>query len=399
MCIRDSINAEYMGQIIIGDIFMRNRLKIFLATIMVVVFTLIMFIGCSKTKDNTMTKIRLNEVTRSVFYAPMYIAMSEGFFKENGIDIELQTGQGADKVMQAVLSNSADIGFCGPEQVIYINIQGREDNPVVFAQLTQKDGSFLVGRTKEDNFNWQSLKGKDVIGGRPGGVPAMALEYAMKLNKINPDTDCNMVTNIDFAATAGAYKGGTGDYVALFEPTASVLEKEGTGYILASVGEESGTIPYTCFFATNSYMKENPELIEKFTDAIYKGQKWYFSHSTEEIADSIIEYFPGTDKETIMTVVDNYKKIDALSHNPKLKEEEMDRLMDIIIEYDSSLISKRPDFNKIVDNSYSERVIKQLTFFQMKRWRNKDGFIKNRKHFNELSYYQGRNQSFRGYKF
>lgn len=337
---------------------MKRKLKAAISVIMISVFTAMMFIGCGKSEDKTMTKVRLNEVTRSVFYAPMYIAMSEGYFEQNGIQIDLQTGQGADKVMQAVLSNSADIGFCGPEQVIYINLQGREDKPVVFAQLTQKDGSFLVGRTDEKNFDWKNLEGKDIIGGRPGGVPAMALEYSMKQNGINPDTDANMVTNIDFAATAGAFKGGTGDYVALFEPTASVLEKEGTGHILASVGEESGVIPYTCFFATSSYMKENPEVIEKFTEAIYKGQKWYFSHSSEEIADKIIDYFPGTDKDTIVTVIDNYKKIDALAHNPAIKEEDLNRLMDIIIEYDSSLIPQKPAFNTIVDNSYAEKATK-----------------------------------------
>lgn len=260
--------------------------------------------------------------------------------------------------MQAVLSKSADIGFCGPEQTIYINNQGREDYPVLFAQLTQKDGSFLVGRTKEDNFKWDNIKGKSVIGGRPGGVPAMALEYSMKKNNINPKTDVNMVTNIDFAATAGAFKGGTGDYVALFEPTASTLQKEGTGNILASVGEESGLIPYTCFFSTKSYMDKNPQVIQGFTNAIYKGQEWFFSHSTEEVADSIIEYFPGTDKTTIMTVIDNYKKIDAIAHTPGIKEENLNRLMDIISDYDASLMPQRPEFSKIVDNSYAEKAAK-----------------------------------------
>lgn len=184
---------------------MKRKLKTVISVIMISIFAVMMFVGCGKSQDKALTKVRLNEVTRSVFYAPMYIAMSEGYFEQNGIQIDLQTGQGADKVMQAVLSNSADIGFCGPEQVIYINQQGREDKPVVFAQLTQKDGSFLVGRTDEKNFDWKNLKGKDIIGGRPGGVPAMALEYAMKKNGVNPDTDANMVTNIDFAATAGAF--------------------------------------------------------------------------------------------------------------------------------------------------------------------------------------------------
>lgn len=337
---------------------MKKKLKVLTALFISCVTAISMF-GCSssKTTEGKVT-VRLNEVTRSVFYAPMYVAISQGFFEENGIEIDLQTGQGADKTMQAVLSDSADIGFSGPEQVIYINNQGREDYPVLFGQLTQKDGSFLVGRAKDYNFKWENIKGKDVIGGRPGGVPAMALQYSMKKNNIDPKTDVNMVTNIDFAATAGAFKGGTGDYVALFEPTASVLEKEGTGTILASVGEESGLIPYTCFYTTKSYMDKNPEVVQGFTNAIYKGQEWFFSHSTEEVADSIIEYFPGTDKETIMTVIDNYKKIDAIAHTPEIKEENLDRLMDIIADYDPSLMPERPEFSKIVDNSYAEKAAK-----------------------------------------
>ena len=185
---------------------MRKKLKVLTALLILSATTISMF-GCTskKTDEAKVTTVRLNEVTRSVFYAPMYVAMNKGFFKENGIEIELQTGQGADKTMQAVLSKSADIGFCGPEQTIYINNQGREDYPVLFGQLTQKDGSFLVGRTKDANFKWENIKGKNVIGGRPGGVPAMALEYAMKQNNIDPKTDVNMVTNIDFAATAGAF--------------------------------------------------------------------------------------------------------------------------------------------------------------------------------------------------
>lgn len=335
---------------------MNRKSKIFTALFLTGIIAA-SIIGCGKAKnDNAVTNVRLNEVTRSVFYAPMYIAIKEGFFKENGIEIDLQTGQGADKTMQAVLSKSADIGFSGPEQVIYINNQGREDYPILFAELTQKDGSFLVGRTKDENFKWDNIRGKDVIGGRPGGVPAMALEYAMKKNNIDPKKDVNMVTNIDFAATAGAFKGGTGQYVALFEPTASSIEKDGSGKILASIGEESGIIPYTCFYATKSYISENPKVIEGFTKAIYEGQKWYFSHTTEEIADSIIEYFPGTEKETIITVIDNYKKIDALAHTPEIKEADLNKLVEIIQEYDKSLIPEKTEFTKIVDNSYANKV-------------------------------------------
>ncbi|OOM78233.1 NMT1/THI5 like protein [Clostridium sp. BL-8] len=186
---------------------MKRELRVLIGLMISCVMVISMF-GCSNSKSTSggIVTVRLNEVTRSVFYAPMYIAMSQGYFKENGIEIDLQTGQGADKTMQAVMSKSADIGFCGPEQTIYINNQGREDYPILFAQLTQKDGSFLVGRTKEDNFSWQNIKGKKIIGGRPGGVPEMAFEYAMKQNNINPKTDVDMVTNIDFAATAGAFE-------------------------------------------------------------------------------------------------------------------------------------------------------------------------------------------------
>ncbi|AOR24100.1 ABC transporter substrate-binding protein [Clostridium taeniosporum] len=342
---------------------MKKGLKLVLSLAMIITLTLSLTAcnsnNTSKTQEeNAKITVRLNEVTRSVFYGPMYVAISEGFFEKEGIAINLQTGQGADKVMQAVLSKNADIGFCGPEQVIYINNQGREDYPVVFAGLTQKDGSFLVGRNKESNFDWNTLKGKEVIGGRPGGVPAMALEYAMKNNNITPNTDVNMITNIDFAAASGAFKGGTGDYVALFEPTASMLEKEGSGSILASIGENSGVIPYTCFFTTKSYLDNNKETIAKFTKAIYEGQKWYFSHTPEEIADSIIKYFPGTDRDIIIRVINNYNKIDALAHEPSIKEENLNRLIEIIQEYDDSLIPSKPDFNKIVDNSFAEKATK-----------------------------------------
>ena len=317
-------------------------------------------ISCSKNTVDTkkeLTKVRLNEVVRSVFYAPMYVAINEGFFEEEGIEIDLSTGQGADKTMQQVLSKNADIGFCGPEQTIYINNQGREDYPVLFAQLTQTDGSFLVGREAKEDFKWTDLKGAEIIGGRPGGVPEMALEYALKLNGLDPKTDVNMVTNIDFTATSGAFKAGTGEYVALFEPTASMLEKEGSGKIVASIGKEVGDLPYTCFFATKSYMDKNPEVVQNFTNAIYKGQQWVQTHSNEEIADSIISFFPGTDKDIIVSVVKNYKEINAIATKPTIEEEDLTRLMDVIENYDSKLLSDRPEFNKIVDNSYSEKAI------------------------------------------
>lgn len=323
--------------------------------------TSLSLISCNKKTVDTnkeLTKIRLNEVVRSVFYAPMYVAINEGFFKEEGLEIDLSTGQGADKTMQQILSKNADIGFCGPEQTIYINNQGREDYPVLFAQLTQTDGSFLVGRGANENFKWSDLKGAEIIGGRPGGVPEMAFEYALKLNGLDSKTDVNMVTNIDFTATSGAFKAGTGKYVTLFEPTASMLEKEGSGKIVASIGKEVGNLPYTCFFTTKSYMDKNTNTIQSFTNAIYKGQKWVETHSNEEIADSIISFFPGTDKDIIISVVKNYKEINAIATKPTIEKEDLTRLMDIIENYDRNLLPERPSFEKIVNNSFAEESMK-----------------------------------------
>ncbi len=318
------------------------------------------FSGCKKQPSDALVQVKLNEVVRSIFYAPMYAAISQGFFKEEGIEINLSTGQGADKTMQQVLSKSVDIGFCGPEQVIYIYNQHREDYPVIFAQLTQKDGSFLVGRNAEANFKWESLNGKTVIGGRPGGVPEMAFEYVLKNHGIKPGVDINLVTNLAFTATSGAFKGGTGNYVTLFEPSASMMKKDNSGHIVASVGESAGTIPYTCFFATKSYIEKNPEMVQKFTNAIYKGQKWVSSHSDKEVMTSIKSYFPGADEAVLTSSIKNYRDINAFAPNPILKSDDLTKLMDIIQSYNSALIPERPSFNKIVNNSFSDKAVKDL---------------------------------------
>ena len=342
---------------------MSKILKKFAAIIGVIAIIGASLVGCQKTStkgesDVELQTVRLNEVVRSVFYAPMYVAITEGFFEEEGLEIDLSTGQGADKTMQQLLSGNVDIGFSGPEQAVYIYNQGREDYPVVFGQLTQRDGSFLVGREAEENFDWTSLKGKELIGGRPGGIPEMALEYVLKENGLDPSTDVNMVTNIDFTATSGAFKSGTGDYVALFEPTATMLENDGGGNIVSSVGESAGNIAYTCFYTTKSYMDENKEVLQKFTNAIYKGQQWVKEHTSDEIAESIVSYFPGTDEKVIAQVIDNYKSIDAYSESPVVSEEGLNRLMDIIQGYDSSLIQTRPDFDTIVNNDFANEAIK-----------------------------------------
>ncbi|EPY2273664.1 ABC transporter substrate-binding protein [Clostridium sporogenes] len=341
---------------------MKNKKITVISLLALLVFSLTLFAGCNNKDDNkkNLTKIRLNEVVRSVFYAPMYVAINEGIFKEEGIEIDLSTGQGADKTMQQVLSKSADIGLCGPEQIIYIYNQKREDYPILFAQLTQSDGSFLVGKNKEDNFKWESLKGKKIIGGRPGGMPEMSLEYVLKNHGINPKSDVELITNLAFTATAGAFKSGSSDYAALFEPTASILEKENAGHIVASIGESAGNIPYTCYFSTKSYMEKNPETIQKFTNAIYKAQKWIDKHTEEEIAKSIISFFPGAKEDILVNVIKNYKKINSFANTPTLKEENLNKLMDIIQSYDKELIPGRPDFNKIVNTKFSKEAEKNI---------------------------------------
>ena len=257
--------------------------------VIIIVIGLILGIAVLKNQDNSngVKKIKVSEVTRSVFYAPQYVAINNGYFKENGIEIELTTGQGADAVMTSVLANQVDIGFAGPEASIYVYNEGKEDFCQVFAQMTKKDGSFLVAKEKTDNFSWQDLKGKTVIPGRKGGVPYMTLEYVLKKNGINPETDLVLDDSIKFDLMAGAFTSGTAQYVTLFEPTASLIQNEGKGYIVASVGESAGEIPYTAYFAKKSYIQNNEDIIQGFTNAIYKGETWGKEHSAEEIAKAV----------------------------------------------------------------------------------------------------------------
>jgi NitT/TauT family transport system substrate-binding protein len=251
-------------------------MKKFLSLCFAVFLILTVLSGCAASEKST--TVRLNEVTHSVFYAPQYIAMSQGFFEEEGLTIELTNGGGADKVMTAVLTDQSDIGLAGPEACIYVMIEGEEDHPVVFAQLTKRDGSFLVGRTDEA-FSWSNLVGKTILGGRAGGVPEMTLEYVMKQNGVVPGVDAAVDTSVQFNMMAGAFTGGSGDYVTLFEPTATEVEQAGQGYILTSIGQESGEIPYTAYFASQSYIKDHSDIIQAFTNAIAKGQKWVQEHT------------------------------------------------------------------------------------------------------------------------
>ncbi len=300
--------------------------------------------------------IQVNEVTRSVFYAPQYVAINNGYFKENGMNIELTTGQGADAVMTAVLANQCEIGFAGPEASIYVYNEGKEDYTQVFAQMTKKDGSFLVARHKTDNFSWQDLKGKTIIPGRKGGVPYMTLEYVLKKNGINPQTDAVLDDSIKFDLMAGAFASGNADYVTLFEPTASMTENQGKGYVVASVGEAAGEIPYTAYFAKKSYIEQNEDTIQKFTNAIYKGQQWVKEHSSKEIAEAIQSFFPDTDVELLATVIQNYKDIDAWNDTPVLKEESYNRLEEVMTL--AGELKQSAPYEKIINNKYAKQAIK-----------------------------------------
>ena len=313
----------------------------------------------NKSEEQTgLTTIRLNEVTRSVFYAPQYVAIANGFFEEEGLEIEMTTGQGADKVMTAILAGQSDIGLCGPEASIYVYNEGREDYVEVFGQLTKKDGSFLVSKNPTDNFSWTDLIGKTVIPGRKGGVPYMTFEYVLKQNGINPQTDLVLDDSIQFDLMAGAFAGGDAEYVTLFEPTASMTEDEGKGYVVASVGEAAGEVPYTAYCAKKSYIEENSNIIEGFTRAVYKGQQWVKEHSAREVAEAIQEFFPDTTVESLEKSVQSYKDIDAWNENPILKEEAFDKLQLIMTE--AGELEQKAPYDKIVNNSFAEKVIKVI---------------------------------------
>lgn len=303
-----------------------------------------------------LTTVRVNEVTRSVFYSPQYVAIALGYFEEKGIKVELTTGQGADKVMTAVLAGQSDIGFAGPEASIYVYNEGKEDYPQVFAQLTKRDGSFLVARNKPEKFDWNDLKGTTVIPGRKGGVPYMTFEYVLKQKGIDTKNDLVLDDSISFDLMAGAFAGGNAEYVTLFEPTASMTEEQGAGYIVASVGAEAGEIPYTAYFAKKSYIAKNEKLIQNFTDAIYKGQKWTEEHSAKEIAELIKDFFPSTDVQMLESSIQRYKDIDAWNKTPVMTEEAFNKLQDVIEE--AGELEKRADYEKVVNNKYAEEAIK-----------------------------------------
>lgn len=301
-------------------------------------------------------KVRLNEVTHSVFYAPQYAAINLGFFNAEGLDVELTNGQGTDKVMTAVLSGQADIGLGGPEAVLYVYNEGKTDYPAVFAQVTNRDGSFLIGRNPEPEFKWENVKGKTIIGGRKGGMPEMTLEFVLKKKGLQPGKDVDVNTSIQFALMAPAFLNGQGDYVALFEPVASMLEKEGKGYIVASIGKDSGEVSYTAFFAKKSYLKKNAGIVQKFTNAFYKGQLWVTKHTPEEIAKAIKSSFPDSSEELLTLVAARYKNQGTWNTDPLLKVKSFELMQEIMKE--AGELTKLTPYEKIADTSFAVKAIK-----------------------------------------
>ena len=328
---------------------MKKKIMIFIlgGILIFIIAALVLFdLNKGDSKEEKNQKITLAEVTHSIFYAPQYVAIEQGYFEEVGIDVELILTSGADKVTAAVLSKDADIGFCGSEGTIYVYNGGEKDYLKTFAQLTQKDGSFLVSREKIKDFKLEDLEGKTVLGGRAGGMPEMTLEYALKQNGIDPKKDVEIDTSVDFAAMGGAFIGGQGDFVTLFEPNALEIEKEGYGYVVASIGELGGVVPYTSYSARISFLEENKELINNFTKAIQKGIDYVHNHTDEEVAKAIIDQFPDTSLEDIAKVVKRYRDIDAWPKTTDFSEDSFNHLQDIMI--DNGAIDKKVPYDKLI---------------------------------------------------
>ncbi len=313
--------------------------------------------GCSSTNKSAdeLTTVRLNEVVHSVFYAPQYVALANGYFEDEGLSIDLSVGQGADKSMTALLSNSADIALLGTEAGIYVINEGKEGEVKTFAQLTQRAGNFLVSREEEPNFQWSDLKGKSIIGGRLGGMPELVLEYVLKQNGLQIGKDVEIINNISFESTSGAFAADIGDYTVEFEPTATSLEQKGIGHVVASLGTESGFVPYTVYMATSNYINENPEIIQKFTNSIYKGQLWVDQHTSDEIAAVIQPYFPESDVDTLAEIIERYKSQDTWKTDPIFEGKSLELIEDIM--ETGGQLDKRVDFGNYIDNSFAETAV------------------------------------------
>lgn len=334
---------------------MKARVSLFSSIVMLIFTVPLLFCGCKK-DEGTLKDVTLNEVAHSIFYAPQYVAIENGYFEEEGINLKLVTGFGADKVMTALISGEAQIGFMGSESSIYAYNEGNSDYAVNFAQLTQRAGNFLVSRKPIDNFSWDMLRGTTILGGRAGGMPEMVLEYILKNNGIDISTDLEIVQNIDFGLTGGAFAGGQGDFTVEFEPHATALEKEGTGYVVASLGVDSGYVPYTAYSAKKSYINKNPEIIQGFTNALQRGMEYVNSHSSEDIAKVIAPQFPDTDADTIAVIVERYKSQDTWKNDLVFSKESFTLLQDIL--YEAGVIKEYAPYSDLVDTGFAQKALK-----------------------------------------
>lgn len=332
-------------------------MKKLISALMAAVFMLLPISACKK-NDGGLTKVRLNEVTHSIFYAPLYVAIENGFFENEGLQIELTNGGGADKTMTALLSKSADIGLMGVEATMYVYLEGKKDCPKIIGQLTKRDGSFLISRIDEPDFKWENLKGKEVLAGRTGGVPAMTLEYVVNKHGLFDGQNVNLNHDVAFNLMGPAFEGGTGDYTTLFEPTASEYQRAGKGYIVASVGEESGEIPYTAFTALNSYINKNKETVKRFIRAIYKAMEYMQITDEDTLAESILKQFPGTTKQSVADSIRSYKRIDAWTTRLAMDENAFDNLQNVM--ENANELKNRVDYDAITENVYANGVYDEL---------------------------------------
>ena len=334
---------------------MKNKKWISLATAVVLAVTALpLGVFAAKKDEAKLAKVTLNEVAHSIFYAPQYVAIEEGYFKDEGLDMTLITGFGADKTMTAVISGEADIGFMGAEASIYAYQEGATDPVVNFAQLTQRAGNFLVAREEMPDFKWEDLKDKKVLGGRKGGMPEMVFEYILRKNELDPKKDLTIDQSIDFGSTAAAFTGDTSaDFTVEFEPSATALEKEGAGYVVASLGVDSGYVPYTSYSAKTSYMEKNPEIIQKFTNALQKGMEYVQSHTPEEIAEVIAPQFAETDLDTVTAIVKRYYDQDTWKSNLIFEKESFELLEDIL--EDAGELNEHVSYEDLVTTEYAAK--------------------------------------------
>lgn len=324
------------------------------ATLLVLASLILLLVACvNPSADSNLTPLHVVEVTHSLFYAPQYVAIQQGFFEEEGIDLELTDGAGGDKATAMLLAGDADIALVGAETAIYVAARGAQDSVVGFAQLTQTDGSFLVSRKPMDSFTWNELKGKTLLGQRKGGMPQMVSEYVQRQNGINPQQDLTMIQNVDYNNLASAFAAGTGDFVQLFEPVASKMELEGKGYVIASFGEESGRLPYTIYLTKQSFLEQDPKLVQRFVRALSRGQHWVDTHTPEEIADQVQPFFADTDRDVIIQVLTRYHDQGAWATDPVIDKEEFERLLNVMEQADE--LPARVPFDEVINTDIAQK--------------------------------------------